>query len=147
MWLTLLRREAIKVALNVLIFLKVILNLTSNDFQLCLLGDFNAHTRNEYDFTAVDGNIQQSLDMGNAGSSLDYCSIEQLGFSTERYNSDLSRVDNYGRRLLELCWSCDIYIANGRLGLDRLLGSKTCKGTSVVDYVILSPLFSYISEL
>ena len=34
-----------------------ILNLTSNDFKLCLL-DFNAHARNEYDFTAVDGNIQ-----------------------------------------------------------------------------------------
>ena len=125
-----------------------IINLTSKFkcFKLCLLGDFNAHTRNEYDFTAVDGNIQQS-DMVYADSSLDYCSIEQLGFSTERYNSDLSRVNDYGRQLSELCRSCDIYIANGRLGLDRLLGSKTCKGTSVVDYVILSPsLFPYISE-
>ena len=85
--------------------------------------------------------------MVNADSSLDYCSIEQLGFSTERYKSDLSCVNNYGRQLLELCRSCNIYIANGRLGLDRLLGSKTCKGTSVVDYVILSPsLFPYISE-
>ena len=79
-----------------------ILNLTSNDFKLCLLGDFNAHTRNEYDFTAVDGNIQQSLDMVYADSSLDYCSIEQLGFSTERYKSDLPCVNNYGSRLLVL---------------------------------------------
>ena len=86
--------------------------------------------------------------MGNVSdSSFNHCAIEQLGFSKERYNSDQSRVNNYGRRLLDLCKSCDLYIANARLGLDKFLGSKTCKGTSVVDYVILSPcLFPYISE-
>ena len=47
-------------------------NFTSNDFKLCLLGDFNAHTKNEYDFTTVDGNIQQSVDVGDLDISLDY---------------------------------------------------------------------------
>ena len=61
--------------------------------------------------------------MGNADISLDYCSIECLGFATERYNYDLSCVNNYGRQQLELCRSYNIYIANGRLGIDRLLGS------------------------
>ena len=85
---------------------------------------------------------------GSNYSDIDcFCSIEQLGFSKERHNSDQSRIDNYGRRLLELCKSCDLLIANGRLGLDRFLGGKTCKCTAVVDYVILSPrLFPYISE-
>ena len=67
-----------------------ILNLASNDFKLCFLGNFNARTRNEYDFTAVDANIKQSLDIGNADIRLDYCSIDQLGLSTEIYKSDLS---------------------------------------------------------
>ena len=85
--------------------------------------------------------------MGNLDSSFNCCSIEQLGFPKERHNSDQSRIDNYGRRLLELCKSCDLYIAYGRLGLDMFWGCKTCKCTTVVDYVILSPsLFPYISE-
>ena len=51
---------------------------------LLLFSDFNIYTKNNYDFTAVDHiHIQQSLDMGNADISLDYCSIEQLGFTRE----------------------------------------------------------------
>ena len=124
-----------------------ILNFTTENYKLCLLGDFNSHTKDEYDFITVDSDIQHTLDMGNLDSSFNYCSIEQLGFSKERHNSDQSRIDNYGRRLLELCKSCDLFIANGRLGLDRFLGGKTCKCTTVVDYVILSPsLFPFISE-
>ena len=85
--------------------------------------------------------------MGNLDSTFNYCSIEQLGFLKERHNADQSRIDNYGRRLLELCKSCDLYIANSRLGLDWFLGSKTCKCTTVVYYIILLPsLFPYISE-
>ena len=85
--------------------------------------------------------------MVNLDSSFNCCSIEQLGFSKERHNSDQSRIDLIGRRLLELCKSCDLYIANGRMGLERFLGGKTYKCTTVVDYVILSPsLFPYISE-
>ena len=85
--------------------------------------------------------------MGNLDSSFNYCSIEQFGFSKERHNSDQSRIDNYGRRLLELCKSCDLFIANRRLGLNRFLSGKTCKCTTVVYDVILSPsLFPYISE-
>ena len=75
------------------------------------------------------------------------CPLEELGFPTERHNSDLSQTNNYGKRLLELCETCDLYIGNGRLGRDRLIGCKTCKGVTVVDYVILSPsLFTFISE-
>ena len=38
-------------------------------------------------------------------------------------------------------------IANGRLGSDKFLGNRTCKGSSVVDYAILSPLlFTSVKE-
>ena len=43
--------------------------------------------------------------MENLDSTFNYCSIEQLGLPKERYNADQSRIDNYGRRLLELCKS------------------------------------------
>ena len=48
---------------------------------------------------------------------------------------------------MELCKSCGLCIGNGWLGQDRSLGCKTCKGVTVVDYVILSPsLFPYVWE-
>ena len=125
-----------------------ILYFASHNYKFCLLGDFNAHTNNELDFTCVDDNIQQSLNIGNAiDNNLGFCPLEELGFSKERHNSDLSHIDNFGKRLLELCKSCGLCIGNGRLGRDRSLGCKTCKGVTVVDYVILSPsLFPYVSE-
>ena len=125
-----------------------ILYFASHNYKFCLLGDFNAHTNNELDFTCVDDNIQQSLNIGNAiDNNLGFCPLEELGFLKERHNSDLSHIDNFGKRLLELCKSCGLCIGNGRLGRDRSLGCKTCKGVTVVDYVIMSPsLFPYVSE-
>ena len=49
-------------------------------------------------------------------------------------------MNNYGKRLLEVCKSFNLSIANGRLGRDKSLDKKPCKGSSVIDYVILSPL-------
>ena len=73
--------------------------------------------------------------------------LEELGFSKEWHNSDLTRLDTYVKRLLELYKACDLCIGNGRLERDRLLGCKTCKGVTVVDYVILLPsVFPYVSE-
>ena len=69
------------------------------------------------------------------------------GFQKKGVSLTPSRMNNYGKCLLELCKACDLYIANGMLDRDKFLGCKTCKGTSVVDYVILSPLlFPYVSE-
>ena len=68
-----------------------ILFFASHNYKFCLLGDFNAHTNNELDFTCVDDNIQQSLNIGNAiDNNLGFCPLEELGFSKERHNSDLS---------------------------------------------------------
>ena len=50
-------------------------------------------------------------------------------------------LDNYGRRLLDLCKSTDLLIANGRLGDDKDIGEftyVTSRGRSVVDYLLLS---------
>ena len=73
--------------------------------------------------------------------------FEDLGITTTRYNSDKSKIDNYGSRLLSMCKSFDIHIGNGRLFKDRGIGAATFKNTTVVDYCIMSPeLFSYVSN-
>ena len=106
-------------------------------------GRFNSHTKNDSNCVLLDNNIIQNLDMHNI---YDRISIEELGFPTGRFNSDNSQIDNYGHRLLEICRSFNIYIANGRLGSDKFLGRKTCKASTVVDYAILSPLLFTLVE-
>ena len=111
----------------------------NNNFQICLLGDFNARTANQSDLVPFDENIEQFLHSDNPNDEMNRISIGDLGFPTERHSSDL-QLNNYGKRLLEMCKSFNLCIANGRLGSDRFLGSTTCKGCSVIDYAILSPL-------
>ena len=76
----------------------------------------------------------------------DRISIGELGFPTGRFNSDNSQINNYGHRLLEICRSFNINIANGRLGSDKFLGRKTCSASTVVDYAVLSPLLFTLFE-
>ena len=55
-----------------------------------------------------------------------------------RFNRDRA-VDAYGRRLLELCKTTSLLIANGRLGSDSETGEFTFygeKGCSTVDYLL-----------
>ena len=62
----------------------VILNFTSNNYKLCLLGDFNAHTSDEYDFICVDDNIQQSLDLWNTEACIGVLEIWDICHFTSR---------------------------------------------------------------
>ena len=49
---------------------------------------------------------------------------------------------------LNLCKKkLNIYIANSRIGLDKGIGKRTCKNTSVIDYFMMSSkLFSLVKE-
>ena len=57
-----------------------------------------------------------------------------------RNNQDNHAVDVHGRKLLDLCKTCDVMIANGRLLGDQL-GYFTCYNhigmPSVIDYCLL----------
>ncbi len=55
--------------------------------------------------------------------------------------------NNYGNRLIDFCKNMGLYIiANGRCGND-ITGEATCKNSSVIDYVLLSPdLFANVAE-
>jgi hypothetical protein len=48
--------------------------------------------------------------------------IRSLWIDTTSYNLDFS-VNNYGNRLLQLCKSLELLIANGRLGKDQGTGA------------------------
>ena len=119
-----------------------------NNHRICLIGDFNAHTSNADDFIYVNEYICDTFNLDDVTKQVLHKSLlEDLDITTTRYNSDKSKIDNYGSRLLSMCKSFDIHIANGRLFKDRGIGAATCKNTTVVDYCIMSPeLFSYVSN-
>lgn len=100
--------------------------------KIFVTGDFNSRTG-------------QSADLSD---HLTYDSYLHVGMNEDiryseiplRMNRDLV-LDNYGRRLLDMCKSTGLVIANGRLGADKDTGEFTCvtgRGRSVVDYFLLS---------
>lgn len=126
-----------------------IINLNSdNKYRICLLGDFNAHTSDANDFVCINEHICDAFSLDDiTRQSLHKSLLEDLGITTSRHSLDKSKINNYGTRLLSLCKSLDIHIANGRLHKDKNIGALTCKNTSIVDYCIMSPeLFSYVSD-
>lgn len=105
-----------------------------------LAGDFNARTKDFFDFIPKD-------DLLYIFGDTDYESDE---FDILRKNKDSETYDHFGISLVELCCTFDMHIINGRL-FDNTEGNFTClanDGASVVDYNIASSkLFSYISYL
>ena len=65
----------------------------------------------------------------------------------QRCTKDKSRPNKFGRRLIELCQNCSLYIANSRIFKDKGIGKCTCKDATVVDYLIISSnVFPLLSE-
>ena len=74
------------------------------------------------------------IDFSLAVDQVDVKSLESLGFSIVRNSKDKT-VNQYGKRLIDVCRHCNIFILNGRSKSDYN-GKCTCKQTSVVDYCI-----------
>ena len=67
------------------------------------------------------------------------------GMDAKRVNSD-QQTNEYGKRLVQLCMSCDLILQNGRGGNDKGRGELTfCnhRGESTIDYVICDKLALY----
>ena len=115
--------------------------------NICLIGDFNARTSNLPDMTDLDDII---LEFCNLNSDMfdiyndesDMIRLDQLDVPVERKTSDTDRPYNWGYWLLSLCKALNLRIMNGRMGKDATVGQVTCKGVSVIDYVICSPALS-----
>ena len=126
--------------------------IAKKDGNICLIGDSNARTSNLTDRTEFDDNI---LEFCNLNSDMfdiyidnsDMTRLGQPDVPVERKTSDTDRPNNWGHRLLSLCKALNLRIMNGRIGKDATVGQVTCKGVSVIDYVICSPaLFALVCK-
>lgn len=127
--------------------------------QILACGDYNARTNVLADYDADDmygssGGLDDVLPgphidpTANVNESM----IKMLHCKGKltRYSRDTADVNNYGKKLLELCKSSGLLIMNGRFGTDKGVGNFTrieTTGNSVVDYGIITPaLVDFISE-
>lgn len=96
---------------------------------VAMCGDFNARTGNQLDYIAGDNSRYIPVDDKY---------IEDIGIPFRR-SQDL-KIDDRGKRLLDLCISARLRILNGRT-LGDINGKFTCHrpvGSSVIDYFIIS---------
>ncbi|CAG2205247.1 unnamed protein product [Mytilus edulis] len=93
---------------------------------------------NEY--VDIDNNILDFCNVPNIEQSLvnNLHILEECGIPVVRQSQDKYKVDKYGKKLLELCRSLELFFVNGRLGNDKDIGLTTCN-YSVIDYAIVSP--------
>ena len=99
----------------------------SSKGNLIILGDLNARTAKLADYVSNEGNKHI-----NDISEHSLCPQQRQNFD--------SSINNHGKKLIEICKSCDLRILNGR-ALGDSLGRPTFhgpKGTSAVDYIICS---------
>ena len=110
-----------------------IANLSKSGHSI-LMGDFNAHTNTAVDY--IEENV--SIDIFSDLSPFNLNDGHVTPFP--RNNQDNHAVDVHGRKLLDLCKTCDVMIANGRLLGDQL-GYFTCYNhigmPSFIDYCLL----------
>ena len=119
-----------------------ILHLGIDDNMFVLCGDFNAHVGIKSDVLEIDetvnkapGIIPETNEVHNTKNLL-----QNLDVDISRPNQDKLRIDDYGRRLMEICHHISICLLNGRAGEDKNVSKVTTKLNTVVDYLIASPL-------
>ena len=105
--------------------------------KVLLTGDLNSRTANEIDYINFDRFLDNNSD------------IQPNVYVSPRVNKD-HVLDPFGTRLIDMCKTTNLLIANGRLHSDRLVGDYTFvnhKGMSMVDYLLLNfDDFEYITQ-
>ncbi|WAQ95789.1 hypothetical protein MAR_028479, partial [Mya arenaria] len=109
-----------------------------NNASFTIFGDFNAHCGKLLDYVEFDPYVADNNLDDIATRQMSIKNLLDLGIPLERFSLDQSNINNYGYRLLDMCKSTGLCIANGRCGNDMYLGKCTCKNTSLVDYLLLS---------
>ena len=120
------------------IFLQIeqdILSHSVNYKYIALIGDFNSRTCILPDYIDID---EDDIDPDLIPN--DVCILDNLNIQRARKSCD-TQINNFGYHLLNLCKHTNIFIANGRIGMDRNVGRFTCKNTSVIDYCLCNANF------
>ena len=105
-------------------------------------GDFNARTNTVSDISTTSADVDDLLSMNNIPIATDKDALLGLG---SRNNLDMIKDNSFGKKLIDLCIGCRLYILNGRTVGDEA-GNFTCfpksGGSSVVDYFMAPPELS-----
>ena len=102
--------------------------------HVTLCGDFNARIGTLQDFIVMPGSDKDNV--VDCIPSKFNSHLEFLNYP--RYSED-SKVNRYGKDLIELCKSSDLRIMNGYFNSDNTTGTFTCytaNGKSLIDYLI-----------
>ena len=104
-----------------------------------LLGDFNARTSALSDITITDDEMLRQIGVNSElvfmSDSIDM--MNRLNINTIRFSKN-SKVNIFGKQLIDFCKNNEMFILNGRAFCDKGVGQTTCKYKSAVDYVICS---------
>ena len=116
------------------------LSFDETNTEFCIIGDFNARSKTLNEILYVDEHVVDSSNDGIRSQFHSELLMKENNFPLERKSQDIV-CNNYGKRLIELCSSTGLIIANGRCGTDEHFGKTTCDGVSLIDYVLCSPKF------
>ena len=118
--------------------------------NVLLLGDFNSRSRQLQDYIQADEFILKHFNSEDLTNEYE----QEISYFESNKNVKLKRtnadtgINNYGYKLIDFCKTNNLFILNGRVGVDGGMGSHTCKNTSTVDYFISSAqLVPYLNDL
>lgn len=125
--------------------------LSEHSDLIGLLGDINAKTGKLLDYVETDKSLLTIFDLQDDVDLInymyDYENIVKAGASLSRNSNCTGRPNTYGHMLLDFCRKNNIYIVNGRVGKDKLIGECTCQDVSMIDYFLSSSkLFFHILD-
>ena len=124
--------------------------------DVLIYGDFNARTSNFPDYLepahedGSDGGLSTLLP-NEACQTFDHMFCEYLmnNKALHRTSKDAQRPNKYGKQLLSFCQSTNVFLVNGRTGLDKGVDEPTLidtTGKSVLDYLLATPV-NNLSEI
>ena len=102
-----------------------------------LSGDFNGRTSTIEDYTECDMFLADLFDFDTDAINF-FSAIDRLSdynILRDRKSMD-THSNNHGYKLIDLCKNHNLFICNGRLDKDRLIGQFTFRKTSVIDYTL-----------
>lgn len=117
--------------------------------HILLLGDLNSRTSKLNEYIETNHFLLNELHLDELKDVFDdeLSYFEKFNISTQRTVSD-GNTNTYGYKLIDFCKSNSLYLLNGRLGRDQLVGNNTCRNASCVDYFISSVnMFPYLKDL
>ena len=98
------------------------INSKFNNASFAIFGDFSAKIGKLPDYIVFDEFVADRNFDAITVEDMSLSNLLNLGLPFARFSQDSNNVNNYGRRLLELCKSTGVLIANGRCGKGISIG-------------------------